>query len=412
MKKKCGLLGRKLPHSYSPKIHRELGDYEYNLYEVEPEELESFIKTADYDALNVTVPYKTAVIPYLDTLTDTAKKIGSVNTVIRRSDGTLLGDNTDYYGFSYMLRHGGINVKGKKALVLGSGGSSRTVCTALSDMGASSVTVISRSGKDNYDNIEKHSDANVIVNTTPVGMYPNVNESPISLDIFKKLEAVADIVYNPAVTELLYLANKRGVRTVGGISMLVAQAKAASELFTQGHIDESEIERITSLIRFECENIVLIGMPGCGKTTVGKEIARILGREFVDIDAEIVKRRGKDIPTIFKEEGEDTFRRYEHEAICDILSRSCLVISCGGGAPTKENNKKHIRQNSRVVFLKRKISELSRGGRPLSENADLEKMYRERFVHYNSVKDIDAELLKTPRQTAEAIIEELKGNYK
>lgn len=323
MKKRCGLLGRKLSHSYSPLIHSYLSDYSYELFEVEPEDVEGFMLSGCFDAINVTVPYKTAVIPYLDELSDAAKKIGSVNTVVKTEDGRLVGDNTDYYGFLYMLGCGNIDVKGKKALVLGSGGSSRTVVAALTDSGAESVTVISRTGEDNYDNLQKHADAQIIVNTTPVGMYPEKNgESPISLDIFSCLEGVVDLIFNPSVTELLFLAKEKGVRCVGGLSMLVAQAKAASERFTGRKIDDGKIEEIIGVIRGMTENIILVGMPGCGKSTVGREIAHRLGREFVDTDEEVVRTKGKSIPEIFAQEGEEAFRAYEHEAICSVCKKS------------------------------------------------------------------------------------------
>ena len=410
MKKRCGLLGRKLSHSYSPLIHSYLSDYSYELFEVEPEDVEGFMLSGCFDAINVTVPYKTAVIPYLDELSDAAKKIGSVNTVVKTEDGRLVGDNTDYYGFLYMLGCGNIDVKGKKALVLGSGGSSRTVVAALTDSGAESVTVISRTGEDNYDNLQKHADAQIIVNTTPVGMYPEKNgESPISLDIFSCLEGVVDLIFNPSVTELLFLAKEKGVRCVGGLSMLVAQAKAASERFTGRKIDDGKIEEIIGVIRGMTENIILVGMPGCGKSTVGREIAHRLGREFVDTDEEVVRTKGKSIPEIFAQEGEEAFRAYEHEAICSVCKKSGLVIATGGGAPTGANNIRALKQNGCTVFMMRDTTELSRGGRPLSASADLDEMYRQREPHYLGCADITADVCPTPQQTAQSIIEKVRA---
>ncbi len=407
-KKKCGLLGRKLGHSYSPQIHRELGDYSYSLFEVEAEGLDAFMRAGDFDAINVTVPYKTAVIPYISELSETARRIGSVNTVVKRADGTYFGDNTDYEGFVYMLSRAKIDVKNKKALVLGSGGSSLTVCCALSDLGASETVVISRSGEDNYENISRHYDAQIIVNTTPVGMYPKNGESPLSLDGFGRLEGVADLIFNPRMTELCFDAQCKGIKYTSGLSMLVSQAKAASERFCGCSIDNSLTEKIIDKIERETENIILVGMPGCGKSIVGREIAKMLGREFVDTDAEIEKNVGKSIPDIFKDEGESAFRSYEHEAICSVCSRSSLVISTGGGAPTKANNHRPIRQNGRVVFIRRDISELSRGGRPLSEGADLALMYKERLPHYLSVSDVCVDLTDTPEKSAKAVIKALK----
>lgn len=404
MKKRCGLLGRKLGHSYSPMIHSYLGDYSYELFEVEPEELERFMTQADFDAINVTVPYKKAVLPYISALSERAERIGSVNTVVKMPDGSLFGDNTDYDGFSYMLARGGIDVKGKKALVLGSGGSSLTVTTVLADLGARSVTVISRTGENNYENIGKHADAEIIVNTTPVGMYPNNAQSPLSLEIFTRLEGVADLIYNPQTTELMFDAKARGVRCVGGLSMLVAQAKAASERFTGKTVDDALTEKIIGRIGEMTENIILVGMPGCGKSKIGKTIADILGREFVDTDDEIVKARGASIPEIFAREGEEAFRAYEHEAICETCKRSGLVIATGGGAPTRENNIKAIKQNGRVVFLRRPIEELSRSGRPLSQGSDLYKMYEQREPCYLACADVCADVLATPDESANAVL--------
>ncbi len=407
-KKKCGLLGRRLGHSYSPEIHAELGDYGYSLFEVESDKIDEFMRAGDFDAINVTVPYKTAVLPYIDELSERAERIGCVNTVVKRSDGSYYGDNTDCFGFMYMLRRAGIDVKGKKAIILGSGGSSLTVRCALSELGAEKTVVISRSGENNYENISRHYDAQIIVNTTPVGMYPNNGESPLSLDGFERLEGVVDLIYNPSMTALCFEAEARGVRFTSGLPMLVAQAKAASELFCNKEMDDSCIEEIISKIRKKCENIILVGMPGCGKSTVGREIARMLGREFVDIDSEIEKMCSRSIPDIFREEGEDAFRAYEHEVICRICAHSSLVISTGGGAPTKVNNHRPMRQNGRVVFISRDISELSRVGRPLSAGADLYEMYRVREPYYLAVSDVSVDLCDTPQLSALSVIEKLK----
>ena len=408
MKKSCGLLGRRLSHSYSPLIHSYLGDYSYELFEIEPENVGAFMKSGRFDAINVTVPYKTAVIEYLDEISDAAKKIGSVNTVVRRPDGTLWGDNTDYFGFLYMLSRAGINVEGKKALVLGSGGSSLTVRAALADSGAREVVVISRSGKDNYENISRHFDAQIIVNTTPVGMYPEKNGvTPLRLEGFSQLEGVADLIFNPSMTEFLFDAKDAGVRYVGGLSMLVAQAKAASERFTDSVIEDSKIEEIHDIIRNMTENIIFVGMPGCGKSTVGKELAQLLCREYVDTDDLIVKNTNKSIPEIFAEEGEEKFRQYEHEAICEVCKNSGIVISTGGGAPTREFNIRPIRQNGRVIFLERDISELSRKGRPLSAGTDLSAMYDARLSHYLRVSDIRIKVSGTPSETAQRVLDEL-----
>lgn len=404
---KCGLLGRRLGHSYSPLIHSYLGEYDYELFEKEPDAVGAFIRGGGFDAINVTVPYKSAVMEHLDIIGDSARRIGSVNTIVRTEDGKLLGENTDCLGFIYMMRRADIEVKGKKVLVLGSGGSSLAVRTALEDMKASEIVVISRTGENNYGNISKHADAEVIVNTTPVGMYPECGKAPLSLDGFFKLYAVADLIYNPRMTELLFNAKEKRVKYVGGLSMLVAQAKAAAEIFCRSNIDDSVIEKIISDIERRSENIVLVGMPGCGKSTVGKALARILSRELVDTDRLVEKAKGMSIPEIFLTEGEEAFRSYEHEALSDACKKSGFVIATGGGAPTIENNRRPMKQNGRVVYLTRDLEELSRDGRPLSAGADMEKMYEKRRAFYEGCADVTVKVDKTPELTAKKIIEAL-----
>ena len=262
--KRCGLLGEKLGHSYSPAIHAELADYEYRLYEVAPEKLGEFLTGGGFDGMNVTIPYKKAVIPYCAELSPIAQKLQSVNVLVRREDGTLYGDNADAYGFAGMVRASGIQIDGKKTLVLGSGGASSTVCAVLEEMGARSVTIISRKGEDNYNDLDRHADAEVIVNTTPVGMYPNCGVSPVDLSLFPKLEGVLDIVYNPARTAFVLQAEKLGIPYMSGLYMLVAQAKRTAEVFENRDIPDSETERIWKKLSLEMQNIVLVGMPGSG----------------------------------------------------------------------------------------------------------------------------------------------------
>ena len=269
----CGLLGRKLGHSYSPQIHAMLGSYGYALFEKEPEALEDFLKNGDFTGLNVTIPYKKDVIPFLDELSDRAKRLGAVNTIVRKPDGRLIGHNTDYFGFETMLADSGIDMQGKKALVCGSGGASNTAVAVLREHGAH-VVILSRSGPDNYQNLERHADAALIVNATPVGMYPNVDGAAIEdLSLFPKLEGVLDLIYNPARTKILLAAEERGLKTENGLKMLVAQAKESAEWFTGCSIPDSRIDGIHHAMRLEMENIVLIGMPGCGKTTIGRLLA-------------------------------------------------------------------------------------------------------------------------------------------
>ena len=324
--KRCGLLGEKLGHSYSPAIHAQLGDYEYRLYECPREKLGAFLKTGDFDGLNVTIPYKKAVIPYCAELSPMAAAIGSVNTLLRRPDGTLYGDNTDAFGFESLLRHAGLDPKGKKCLVLGSGGASVTVQAVLRHLGAGSVTVISRSGEDNYHNLARHQDAELLVNATPVGMYPGNGLAAVDLTAFPACRGVADLIYNPARTALLLQAERLGIPCAGGLWMLVAQAQRAAELFTGTDIPESVIPRITASLRREMENLVLIGMPGSGKTTIAMALAERLGRPVLDVDAAVVESAGCSIPTVFEREGEGGFRRRETAAIADLGKRSGVVI--------------------------------------------------------------------------------------
>lgn len=383
---KCGLLGRKLGHSYSPQIHGKLGAYSYELFEKEPEKIEDFLQNGDFTGINVTVPYKQTVIPYLNELSPLAKKLGAVNTIVRRGD-KLIGHNTDYFGFLTMVRASGLDVFAKKVLVLGSGGASHTAVAVLEDLGAM-PTVISRNGENNYQNLHLHTDASLIVNTTPVGMYPNVGSSPISLDLFTKLEGVLDVVYNPARTQLLLDAEKRGIVVMNGLLMLVAQAKEAAEWFTGAEIPDDLIPEIHRLLRSQMENVILIGMPGCGKTTVGRLLAAQLGKEFVDADEEIVRLAGKSIPEIFAQDGEEVFRDWETKALVEIGKRSGLVIATGGGCVTKERNYDLLHQNGHIFWLKRDLDQLPTEGRPLSQAKRLEEMFRTRRPMYEAFADI------------------------
>ncbi len=386
-----GLLGEKLGHSFSPQIHQQLGSDEYKLFEVAPENLGEFLKKRDFEGLNVTIPYKKAVMPYLSELSENAKVIGAVNTVTVLPNGTLRGDNTDYDGFLYLVRRSGIDVKNKKALVLGTGGASLPVKKVLCDLGAREVISISRTGENNYQNIEKHYDADLIVNTTPVGMYPNNLQSPLSLAGFTHLSGVLDIVYNPQKTKLILDAEKRGIPAFSGLTMLVAQAKRAAELFLNTAIDDGKNDAIYAQLSRQMKNIVLVGMPGCGKSTVGKALASRLSRPFFDADAEIVQRAGKSIPEIFKESGEAGFRRLETEVLFDLCRQSGAVIATGGGAVTVPENHDILRQNSLVVFINRDVAVLPIDGRPLSQTNSLSEMFAHRLPLYRSVCDFEAD---------------------
>ncbi len=379
----CGLLGGKLGHSYSPQIHSQLGPYEYRLFEKKPEELANFLKKGDFAGLNVTIPYKKDVIPYCSALSPVAQRLGAVNTIVRKPDGSLIGHNTDYYGFFSMVKRTGLAVEGKKALVLGSGGASNTVCAVLEELGAK-VIVISRSGENNYGNLRLHSDAALIVNTTPVGMYPHVGKSPLKLEGFLALEGVLDVIYNPARTKLLLDAEKRGLVTENGLWMLVAQAKEASEWFTGCQIPESAIADIHRKLRRQMENIVLIGMPGCGKSSIGKHLAAELGKTFVDADFAITQAAGCDIPTIFATEGEAGFRRWETSVLAELGKQSGLVIATGGGCVTKKDNYPLLHQNGNMIWVKRELEDLPVDGRPLSQQNKLADMYAKRKPMYEA----------------------------
>lgn len=404
---KCGLLGRKLGHSYSPQIHNLLGDYSYILFEKEPEELENFLKNGDFSGLNVTIPYKKEVIPYLSELSPTAQKMGCVNTILRRSDGTLYGHNTDYFGFTSLVRHAGLSVAGKKVLVLGSGGASNTAAAALKDLGASPV-VISRSGENNYQNLHRHTDAAAIVNTTPVGMYPNTGVSPIDLGLFPHLEGVLDVIYNPARTQLLLDAEKLGIPRENGLWMLVAQAKEAAEVFTGGKISDEVIEKIYRQLSHQMKNIVLIGMPGCGKTTIGTLLAEKLGHTLADADEKIISLAGKSIPEIFAQDGEPTFRDWETKALTELGKQSGLVIATGGGCVTQKHNYPLLHQNGYLVWLERDCRVLPTDGRPLSQANDLGKMYAARKPLYEAFADIRVENAGTPAETVRKILDALE----
>ena len=383
---KCGLLGRKLGHSYSPQIHAQLGSYSYDLFEKEPEEVADFLQNGDFTAINVTIPYKKTVMPYCGSLTPRAIAMGSVNTIVRRPDGSLLGHNTDYFGFSSMVYRSGLKPDGKKVLVLGSGGASVTAVAVLKEMGAH-VVVISRNGEDNYENLHRHSDAAIICNCTPVGMYPNNGVSPVDLTRFPQLEGVLDMIYNPARTALLLQAERLGLVAENGLWMLVAQAKEAAEWFTGTSLPDGKISKIHADLRRQMENIILIGMPGSGKSTVGKLLAEKCGKVFVDTDAQIIEAAGKSIPEIFIESGEPGFRAWETKVLAELSKRSGILLATGGGCVTKAENYPLLHQNGTIFCLERSIDRLPTDGRPLSQANKLEEMYRIRKPLYDQFAD-------------------------
>lgn len=402
---KCGLLGKKLSHSYSPQIHSYLGVYDYTLEEVQPEKLQDFFANNEFTGLNVTIPYKKDVIAFCDELTDCAQKMGAVNTIVKRKDGTCIGHNTDFFGFFSMVNRMQIPLAGKKVLVLGSGGASATAVAVLEQLEAK-VTVISRSGENNYDNLHLHSDASLIVNTTPVGMYPNAGTSPVDLDLFPHLEGVLDLIYNPSKTRLLLDAEARNILYQNGLWMLVAQAKESAEWFQGTKISDDVIGVIHEKLQKQMENIVLIGMPGCGKSTVGKMLAEKLGRVFVDADEEIVQRAGMTIPEIFVTQGEARFRQLETEVLSILGQKSGQVIATGGGCVTREENYPLLHQNGTIYWLKRDLAKLPTDGRPLSQAVALEQMYSVRQPMYNRFCDC---IVSNDGAPKDAVLEILKG---
>ena len=397
-----GLLGKTLSYSYSPRIHRYLGDYPYVLFEKSPDELAEFLQAGTFDGLNVTTPYKKAVIPYCSELSPIAQRLGAVNTIVRKSDGRLIGHNTDYFGFAAMVKRSGIQVDGKKALVLGSGGASNTAVAVLEKLGAT-VVVISRSGENNYDNLWLHQDAALIVNATPVGMYPNVEDSPIVLDGFAHLEGVLDLNYNPARTRLLLDAEQRGVITENGLWMLVAQAKESAEWFTGTSIQDSKIAEIHRTLLSQMENIVLIGMPGCGKSTIGKLLSQELQRPVIDADNEICRLAGCSIPEIFAHGGEEAFRKLETQVLRNLGKESGKIIATGGGCVTREENYPLLHRNGKIIWLTRQLDKLPTDGRPLSQTAKLETMFEVRRPMYERFADHIISNDGSAAQTVDAI---------
>ena len=403
----CGLLGETLGHSYSPMIHHELASYEYRLFEVPRAQLDGFLTSGGWDGLNVTIPYKKAVVPYCTKLSEAAKRLQSVNTIVRRRDGTLYGDNTDLYGFLYMVRRSGIDPAGKKALVLGSGGASVTVKAALEQLGAH-VTVISRSGPDNYENLDRHADARIIANTTPVGMYPRNGAAAVDLRQFPDCEGVLDIVYNPARTALLLQAEQLCIPHAGGLSMLVAQAKRSSEQFSGAVIDDSALERVERTVNSHLRNIILIGMPGSGKSTVAAALGKALGREVVEADALIAEKAGMSIPEVFAQSGEEGVRALETAVLSEQGKRSGIILSTGGGCVTQPENYPLLHQNGTIFCLTRSLSKLPTDGRPISQSTDLAQLYARRKPLYEQFADVtvsnDGPLESTLNTIKEALL--------
>lgn len=406
MEKIYGLLGEHLPHSFSPQIHLALGNENYNLFEVSPDKLEAFMKEHKFNGINVTIPYKKAVIPYLDVISPEAEKIGAVNTITVR-DGKLYGDNTDYFGFRYMLEKSGITVSGKKAVVLGGGGASATVQAVLRDSGAREVIVVDLNTENNYENLYLHYDGEIIVNTTPVGMYPNNLQSLVNLDDFKNLAGVLDVVYNPLKTKLILDAEEKGIPCAAGLSMLVAQAKKAHEIFFDTKLPTAVCEKIEKVLRMQMCNIVLIGMAGCGKSTIGKVLSEKLDKELMDTDEMIENAENKPIPEIIEKFGEDYFRCCENAAVILAGREKSCVIATGGGVVTRPENYFPLKQNGIIVFIKRDAEKLPTKGRPLSQLHGVKELYEKRMPLYRQFAHIEVDGNGTVSEVAESIIKEI-----
>lgn len=408
--KKYGCIGKKLTHSFSKEIHAKLADYEYELIELKEDEIAEFFDKKDFHAINVTIPYKQTVIPYLDSLSDVAERIGAVNTIVNKN-GKLYGYNTDYYGMKALIEKIGIDLKDKKVLILGTGGTSRTARILTEDMGASGIITVSRSKSENYityeEAVNEHSDAHVIINTTPSGMYPDCESVPIDISVFKNLEGVVDAVYNPLRTNLVLNAKAKGIKAEGGLYMLVMQAVHAVERFLDTEIPKTVADNVFASVFASKENVVLTGMPGCGKSTVGK-LLNIDGFSFVDTDEEIEKRCGCTIRDLINHKGEKNFRDLETEVIKDVSSKGCQIISVGGGAVLREENVISLKRNGKLFFINADIDRLCpTDNRPLSDTSEkLKKLYDERIDTYIKTADVIVPDMETPEDEVAFILKE------
>lgn len=415
---KYGLIGEHLPHSFSKEIHARIADYIYELHEIEKGKLDDFMKAKDFIAINVTIPYKKDVIPYLAKIDEKAKKIGAVNTIVNRG-GELFGYNTDFFGMCALIQRIGLDFKNKKVAVLGTGGTSNTAVAVCEALGARETVVVGRTAKNgavSYEDLYRdHTDADILINTTPCGMYPypdgneHIAGTPVDLSRFPRLKGVADAVYNPLRTNFVMDAMERGLPAEGGLYMLVAQAVAAAEKFMDRTVDPAITDRIFREIRASKENIVLSGMPGSGKSTVGKHLAEALNRKFIDTDEEIVKRAGKEITEIFTEIGNEGFRKLEAEVIaCVSRENQGAVIATGGGAILRDDNVRALKRNGKIYFLNRPLENIvPTADRPLAlDRAALEARFRERYARYLSTCDKEIKTAESVSETANMISED------
>ena len=408
-----GLLGEKLGHSFSKEIHEKLGKYSYELIEVPPHGLDAFLRAKDFAGINVTIPYKQAVIPYLDALSDRAKAIGAVNTVVNR-DGKLCGDNTDFGGLTALIKRMGLNLNGKTVLICGAGGTSKTAWAVAEHLGAAEVYRLSRSGREGALTYEEayaaHADAEILINTTPSGMYPDTDGVPLDPERLPKLQGVVDVIYNPLTTRLAQAARARGIPAENGLYMLVAQAVLAAEAFTGERFGAETVDRIYHEILSDKRNIVLTGMPGSGKSTIGRLLADRLGRALTDTDAEIVTAVGTPITEIFRAHGEPYFRDMESQVIRNLSNTGGKIIATGGGAVLRRENVDTLKQNGVVVFLDRAPEDLlPTDDRPLSDNAEkLRALYETRYPVYLAAADVTVPVRGTPEDTTNDLLEMLQ----
>lgn len=399
-----GLIGKNLTHSWSKQIHATFRPYDYDLINLSEAEFDDFMGKKGFKGINVTIPYKQAVMPYCDTISAEALRIGSVNTIVRSHDGKLHGHNTDYAGFLYMIKQANINVSGKNIVILGNGGTSLTARTAVMDGGATSIHIVTR--QHSYDELNQLKDCDILINTTPVGMYPENGSYYVKLSDFPSCTGVVDVIYNPLRTKLLLDAERAGIPHTNGLPMLVAQAKYAGDIFADDSGSDDKIANVAEKISTDFSNFILVGMPGCGKTTVGKHLAEITGKSFVDTDSEIEKSAGCSIPQLLEIRGESYFREIESRVISEIGKENGLVVSTGGGAILKESNRDSMRQNGTIIWIKRPLELLCTKGRPLSNSYEkLSSLYSERVDLYNDFSHIDVENIEGhPDETAAKII--------
>ncbi|MBQ3116489.1 MAG: AAA family ATPase [Clostridia bacterium] len=407
IKSRYGLIGKTLKHSFSKGIHNRLGKYDYELYPLREDQLNEFALDKKISGFNVTIPYKTDIIEYLTEIDQRAKDIGAVNTVVRKKKG-LKGYNTDFDGMVYMLNSANITLKDKVVMILGSGGTSKTAEAVAKHLGAKRVFKVSRSGEINYQNYNSQTDVQVIINTTPVGMFPNNYDAPVDLSGFDRLEGVADVVYNPMLTMLCFNAKNRGLKHVNGLAMLVAQAKFASEKFKGRPIADTKIDEIIREMKSKSTNVVLVGMPGSGKSTIAKEVAKRLKRQFIDTDKEIEKKAGMSIPDIFSEYGEGRFREIEKQVLREVGAMTGKVIATGGGVVKDSENLYPLKSNGIIFWIKRDATKLVTKGRPLSKDLEtVKKLYEERKDKYLAFSDHqidnDGELLTAVKGVLEKL---------